>query len=271
MATTASRMLDIARSQLGVGETPPGSNYTKYGKWYGLNGMAWCAMFMSWCANQAGALDIIPKHAYTPTGAKWFYDRKQWGTTPKVGALVYFAFYGPTYGGRWKGIHHVGIVESIRPDGRVVCIEGNASNRVARVVRSRSGIAGYGYPKYTTTTPSRPAPPEEDTPVADIYGYYCKNLAQADGVLKALRAANMPALASKGGATPNIFVYVPDSAAMRDYALKAGRSAEFIASQKVDDILQMELEAAVRTTRAPAASKAALITEVQRVVADLEK
>jgi len=168
MATTASRMLEIARSQLGLGENPPGSNYTKYGAWYGLNGMAWCAMFMSWCANQAGALDIIPKHAYTPTGAKWFYDRGQWGTTPRVGALVYFAFYGSGYEGRWKGIHHVGIVESIRPDGRVVCIEGNVSDKVMRVVRAPSGIAGYGYPKYQAPTPP---PPKEDTVYQWIDGF----------------------------------------------------------------------------------------------------
>ena len=163
MATTSSRLISLARTQLGVGENPPGSNYTKYGKWYGLDGTAWCAMFVSWCANQVDALDIIPKHAYTPTGAKWFYDRGQWGTTPRVGALVYFAFYGSSYGGRWKGIHHVGIVESIRADGRVVCIEGNVSNKVTRVVRSRSGIAGYGYPKYTSAVTPPPPPPQEDT------------------------------------------------------------------------------------------------------------
>lgn len=25
------------------------NNYTKYGKWYGCNGVAWCAQFQSWC------------------------------------------------------------------------------------------------------------------------------------------------------------------------------------------------------------------------------
>jgi hypothetical protein len=155
MASTSKQMLDKARSQIGYTETPV--NRTKYGKWYGLDGNAWCAMFMSWCASQVGALDIIPKHAYTPTGAKWFYDRKQWGSTPKVGALVYFAWGTGGYG-RWKGIQHVGIVESIRADGRVVCIEGNVSNKVMRVVRSKTYIAGYGYPKYKTAAPA-PKPP----------------------------------------------------------------------------------------------------------------
>lgn len=26
------------------------NNYTKYGAWYGMNGVAWCAEFISWCA-----------------------------------------------------------------------------------------------------------------------------------------------------------------------------------------------------------------------------
>lgn len=163
MAAPASKVLAVARGQLGQTEQPPGSNNTKYGAWYGLNPAAWCAMFVSWVANQAGALDIIPRHAWTPSGARWFYDRGQWGTVPKPGAIVYFAWYGPTYQGRWKGICHVGIVEAVQSDGRVVCIEGNVSNMVKRVVRA-SYIAGYGYPKYLP----EPAPAPKPT-ITDAY------------------------------------------------------------------------------------------------------
>lgn len=35
---TAERVLDIARAELGTKESPAGSNRTKYGKWYGLDG-----------------------------------------------------------------------------------------------------------------------------------------------------------------------------------------------------------------------------------------
>lgn len=115
-----------------------------------------------------------------------------------------------------------------------------------------------------------PLPPKEVTDVADVYGYYCKNRAQADEVLKALKTAGMPAIASKGGDTPNIYTWVPDSAAMRDYALKAGRLCEFVVSQKVADILQAKMVAAVSTTMAPAASKASLVNEVRKVVAAME-
>ena len=42
----------IAEEQLGTTEVPV--NKTKYGKWYGLDGNPWCAMFVSWVYAQAG-------------------------------------------------------------------------------------------------------------------------------------------------------------------------------------------------------------------------
>ena len=140
-------MLATARSQLGYQESV--GNRTKYGAWYGLDGNAWCAMFVSWCAEQSGNSDVIPKHAYTPSGAQWFAQRNQWGTAPRVGAIVYY---------RWPGmgrISHVGIVEQVRADGSIVALEGNTNpggtsrtgGGVYRVVR-RAYIAGYGYPRY---------------------------------------------------------------------------------------------------------------------------
>lgn len=146
MTATAQQVLNVARSQLGVVEGR--GNRTVYGKWYGMDGQPWCAMFVSWCANQVGALDIIPKHAYTPSGAAWFQARGRYGSTPKVGAIVYF---------QWPGmgrIAHVGIVEEVRADGSIVCIEGNTDDAgsrtggaVMRKVR-RANIHGYGYPNY---------------------------------------------------------------------------------------------------------------------------
>lgn len=157
MTATVTTLLNVARAELGYREQPPGSNRTRYGAWYGLDGQPWCAMFVSWCAAKAGAADIIPKHAYTPSGAGWFKRRGQWGGQPRVGAIVYF---------KWPGmgrIAHVGIVESVREDGVIVCLEGNTDDaggrtggRVMRHVR-RAHIAGYGYPAYAQ--PGRTAAP----------------------------------------------------------------------------------------------------------------
>ena len=51
---TAKEILAVARGELGYREDPPGSNLTKYGKWFGLNGNPWCMMFIQWVFAQAG-------------------------------------------------------------------------------------------------------------------------------------------------------------------------------------------------------------------------
>lgn len=53
------------------------ANYTKYGEWYGLNPEQWCAMFVSWCANQAGiSTSIVPKFADCDVGRVYFQNNK---------------------------------------------------------------------------------------------------------------------------------------------------------------------------------------------------
>ena len=52
MGNYANDIIGVARTQVGYKENSVG---TKYGYWYspGFVGMPWCAMFVSWCANQA--------------------------------------------------------------------------------------------------------------------------------------------------------------------------------------------------------------------------
>lgn len=47
-------LLELAKSDLGYRESPPNSNKTKYGEWYGLNGQPWCMMAVQYWLNQAG-------------------------------------------------------------------------------------------------------------------------------------------------------------------------------------------------------------------------
>ncbi|HBP25391.1 MAG TPA: hypothetical protein DD618_00340, partial [Acholeplasmatales bacterium] len=66
----ASRLVETALSQEGYVEGP--NNDTKYGDWYGLSNAEWCAMFVSWCANQSGiTTTIIPKYASCSLGREW--------------------------------------------------------------------------------------------------------------------------------------------------------------------------------------------------------
>lgn len=154
---TVEQLLDIARSQLGVHEDPPNSNRTPYGKWYGLDGQPWCAMFASWCLAKVGIHNW--KHAYTPTGYAMFKNAGRLFFKPAPGDLVYFDFPGDSV----HRISHVGFVESVNRDGTIVTIEGNTNaagsrtgGNVLRHTRDpiRHGIRGYGRPVYE--------PPQED-------------------------------------------------------------------------------------------------------------
>ncbi len=149
--STATKVLNIARSQLGY--RAPSGYRSKYNRWYGMYG-SWCDMFMSWVGVQANARDVIGKAAYTPSHAAWFKAQGRWGHTPKRGAIVFFNW--PNDG--VNRIQHVGIVESVRRDGRIVTIEGNTSNGIYgsqsqgagvwRRVRATNTVVGYGYPNY---------------------------------------------------------------------------------------------------------------------------
>jgi len=167
--TTAAKVISVARSQIGYREGA--NNNTKYGKWYGLNNQPWCAMFVSWVAAQAGASKIIPKHAYTPAGAQWFKDRGQWHSSPRAGDIVYFDCPGDGV----NRISHVSIVEAVQKDGSIITIEGNTNsagsregNGVWRKVR-KTGIKGYGRPKYTRVLKSNTTIAKEV--IAGKWGY----------------------------------------------------------------------------------------------------
>ena len=95
-------------------------NITPYGAWYGMNGVAWCAIFVSWCANKAGILGtVVPKFHWCASGVNWFKARGRYMrrgmVTPKSGDVIFF------YTGS-EGFYHVGIVNYVK-NGVVYTIE----------------------------------------------------------------------------------------------------------------------------------------------------
>lgn len=158
---TAQEFISVARSQVGYKESPANSNRTKYGAWYGMDGQPWCDMFVSWCAEQAHALGIVGKFAYTPNHAAWFKARGQWldrEERPQPGDVVFFS--------NSTRICHVGIVTQRNGTTSVSTIEGNTSSGSnsnggqvqARVrgygrVGSSWYIAGFGRPKWSGPHP----------------------------------------------------------------------------------------------------------------------
>lgn len=157
--TTAEQVLKVARAQLGTKESPAGSNRTKYGRAFGMDGYPWCAMFTWWVLREAhGNGDLHPEIAWTPGLAKWFREQDRFGTTPRVGAIAFFDFPDSV-----DRIQHVGIVEAIRNDGDLQTIEGNTSagasgsqangDGVYRRTRRARDVVMYGYPRYSAPRP----------------------------------------------------------------------------------------------------------------------
>lgn len=65
-------IIEIADNEVGYTETS--GNITKYGEWYGWQ-TSWCAIFVSWCASQAGISEsVIPKTA-GPSVFTTFYSQ----------------------------------------------------------------------------------------------------------------------------------------------------------------------------------------------------
>ncbi|MDO5785363.1 MAG: 3D domain-containing protein [Eubacteriales bacterium] len=120
------KLVQIALAEEGYRET--GRDHTKYGKWFGMDGNYWCAMFVAWCANQAGiSTSVIPKLASVSGYMNWYKERGKFHTTgtgyrPQVGDLMIQ---------KSAGASHIGIVVSSTASG-FTTIEGNSSNRVAQ-------------------------------------------------------------------------------------------------------------------------------------------
>lgn len=143
---TASKFLSVAAAEIGTTENPIGSNNQKYGEWFGMNGVAWCAIFVSWCANKAGVSNVVPDSFSSVSQFQSWYSnkglyRKKDSYTPKAGDIMIQ---------KSGGASHIGIVESVNSSG-FTAIEGNSSNRVQRVTYSfnNSKISGYGCPDWS--------------------------------------------------------------------------------------------------------------------------
>ncbi len=153
-------IIAIAETQLGYmegnlsGEVQGHNDRTKYGVWYPMPDNPWCAMFVSWCAEQAGiSTSVIPKHASCDVGMQWFVNKGLFSFapyyggnyTPNRGDIVYF---GSRYGSGFDSTH-VGIVYKVDSE-MVHVIEGNSSDKV-QTVSYKLGISyiiGYGKPDY---------------------------------------------------------------------------------------------------------------------------
>lgn len=120
------KLLDIAEKEIGTTEVPLNSNKTKYGKWFGLDGLPWCGIFVSWVFHKAGR--PLPKIGFEKGFAScqlalsYFTKKGMVVTEPLPGDLVFYDF---NLDNRYD---HVGIVyQVLHGFNSIEAIEGNTS------------------------------------------------------------------------------------------------------------------------------------------------
>lgn len=150
----ANDVLKVARSQIGVKESPAGSNNVKYNtEYYGRvvsgGNYDWCAVFVWWTFKEAGCSELFfggKKSAYCPSIADYYIAKGQTvgKDEGKAGDIVLFDFND-------NGTSdHIGFIEEKNPDGTYTTIEGNTggNGQVMRRTRYKSDINHICRPKY---------------------------------------------------------------------------------------------------------------------------
>jgi hypothetical protein len=152
---SASQIVRIAQSQLGNGETPPGSNCNPYGPCE-----EWCALFVAWVWERAGVglSGGTPPYAYSGSIYEWAKAHGASGASvlppsarPAPGDAILFGT-GPAAGESM----HVGIGERVFANGEITTIDGNYGDSVARVgpfLPARAVAAGEPVPVYGYAAP----------------------------------------------------------------------------------------------------------------------
>lgn len=142
-----STIINVALKEEGYKET--GDNNTKFGKWFGMNNQPWCAIFVCWCAHQAGiGTDIVLKSAAVQDFWDWYKGKglfqKKGSYIPKAGDIFIIK------GGKES---HTGLVVSA-DNNCFYTIEGNYKDKVSKVTRYYSeehNLQGFCTPNYPSS------------------------------------------------------------------------------------------------------------------------
>lgn len=143
-----NRIIEVANAEIGY--TEQGNNITKYGTWYG-NQFTWCAIFVAWCANQAGVPTSVIERTASPEEmqskfseqGRYYTSPSKGGTTaPQPGDIYFWTDGVSTYS-------HVGIIVNV-DSSYIYTVDGNWGDRVAArtISRNHSQFIGFGRPAY---------------------------------------------------------------------------------------------------------------------------
>jgi hypothetical protein len=140
----AAGVVAAAEAEVGQAEMPPGSNDSPRIATYraataGSGVGPWCGYFVSWCARQAGEPLGEVGQGFGSVDALYAWAQRAGravpngpGVTPQPGDLIV-----------WN--EHVGVVESVDPDGTIHTIEGNSGDAVSRRAYAPGGAGAVGY------------------------------------------------------------------------------------------------------------------------------
>lgn len=160
MAVTGQRVISKATQYLGYGGTTVWN-------FYGLTkGTAWCAAFVSFIMNKAGAKNLFYDGKpvfYVPYAQQWLkaHCKHVKMAEAKAGDIVIFTWDGNGYNSERGSRDHIGFIRKSGTSNTAYTIEGNTSGSKvdikSRNVRYIYGIYRPNYPKTTTTTTTKPA------------------------------------------------------------------------------------------------------------------
>ena len=136
-------ILNLVRQEVGVQEEPPGSNngarISQYRQATAGSGVGpWCAYFTSWAARNAG----VPL-GDSGQGFGRVDDVYAWAQ--RTGKAIPAGSQPPQPGDLIVWDEHIGVVESVDPDGSIHTIEGNSSDSVARRDYGADGGGAIGF------------------------------------------------------------------------------------------------------------------------------
>jgi len=153
---TAERVIELARSQIGVTEYPPNSNNVIYNTWYyghPVNGSnyAWCCVFIEWLFRSEP--DMLLRTASCSALLNWCRQNGMIVDKPQMGDLCFMKFNKDSK----YPAEHIGMVDKAKAIKDVYNIEGNTSEKgsqdnggaVLRKHRTGKCIVAFARPRYS--------------------------------------------------------------------------------------------------------------------------
>lgn len=138
------RARDLAVSQIGVGESPLGSNCQPYSRYFGAGCDYWCVYFLSWAFDRAGNQDRrVPWSASSSRGVyDWGRANNMLASVPASGDILIL-----------RDFSHSAIVRGVDQQGGAMnTIDGNWSNKVLQVSGRNFRQTGYYFVRVNLAT-----------------------------------------------------------------------------------------------------------------------